>query len=69
MTVTVLMVAEKPMLAESIAKLLSDNQANKRKGWNGACSVSEYMGSFMGQNARFKVFVQNILMCHSFPRE
>ncbi|PAV87722.1 hypothetical protein WR25_03759 [Diploscapter pachys] len=55
MTVTVLMVAEKPMLAESIAKLLSDNQANKRKGWNGACSVSEYMGSFMGQNARFKV--------------
>jgi hypothetical protein len=30
--VTVLMVAEKPMLADSIAKLLSDKRANKRRG-------------------------------------
>lgn len=30
--VTVLMVAEKPMLADSIAKLLSDKRASKRKG-------------------------------------
>ncbi|CAD6196685.1 unnamed protein product [Caenorhabditis auriculariae] len=55
MTVTVLMVAEKPMLADSIAKLLSDNSATKRKGWNNVCSISEYMGKFNGQNARFKV--------------
>uniref|UniRef100_A0A914WQU9 DNA topoisomerase n=1 Tax=Plectus sambesii TaxID=2011161 RepID=A0A914WQU9_9BILA len=53
---TVLMVAEKPMLADSIAKLLSDGRATKRKGWNGACSVSEYTASFLNySSARFKV--------------
>ena len=55
MTVTVFMVAEKPMLADSIAKLLSDNKCSKRKGWNGACSISEYNGNFLGQSAKFKV--------------
>ncbi|CAB3411068.1 unnamed protein product [Caenorhabditis bovis] len=55
MTITVLMVAEKPMLAESIAKLLSDGKATKRKGWNNACSVSEYSGNFLGKNAWIKV--------------
>ncbi|CAI5441973.1 unnamed protein product [Caenorhabditis angaria] len=55
MGVTVLMVAEKPMLADSIAKLLSDGQATKRKGFNNVCSISEYNGKFNGQNARFKV--------------
>ncbi|CAI4230836.1 unnamed protein product [Auanema sp. JU1783] len=55
MTITVLMVAEKPMLAESIAKLLSDNKFEKRKGFNGACSVSEYYGNFMGKSVKFKV--------------
>ncbi|GMS83825.1 hypothetical protein PENTCL1PPCAC_6000, partial [Pristionchus entomophagus] len=55
MTVTVVMVAEKPMLADSIAKLLSDGKATKRKGWNNACSVSEYSGQFMGERAFFKV--------------
>lgn len=55
MAPTVLMVAEKPMLADSIAHLLSNGQAKKRKGWNGVCSVSEYDGQFNGRNARFKV--------------
>uniref|UniRef100_F1KW18 DNA topoisomerase n=1 Tax=Ascaris suum TaxID=6253 RepID=F1KW18_ASCSU len=52
---TVIMVAEKPMLAESIAKLLSNGKAQKRKGRNGVCSVSEYDGEFMGRSVRFKV--------------
>ncbi|CAI2323605.1 unnamed protein product [Caenorhabditis sp. 36 PRJEB53466] len=55
MVATVLMVAEKPMLAESIANLLSDGKAKKRKGWNGVCSVSEYISDFQGKNANFKV--------------
>ncbi|GMT13872.1 hypothetical protein PFISCL1PPCAC_5169, partial [Pristionchus fissidentatus] len=55
MPVTVLMVAEKPMLADSIARLLSDGRCSKRKGMNKICSVSEYQGDFMGQHAFFKV--------------
>ncbi|KAE8634723.1 hypothetical protein XENTR_v10002414 [Xenopus tropicalis] len=52
---TVLMVAEKPSLAQSIAKILSRGSASSRKGLNGACSVHEYTGSFMGQTVRFKM--------------
>ncbi|VDM39558.1 unnamed protein product [Toxocara canis] len=52
---TVIMVAEKPMLAEAIAKLLSNGKFQKRKGWNGVCSVCEYDGDFMGRSAKFKV--------------
>ncbi|EJW79856.1 hypothetical protein WUBG_09237, partial [Wuchereria bancrofti] len=52
---TVMMVAEKPMLAESIAKILADGKVEKRKGWNNVCSVSEYCGLFQGQSAIFKV--------------
>ncbi|CAJ0959868.1 unnamed protein product, partial [Mesorhabditis belari] len=55
MTVTVLMVAEKPMLADSIAQILSNGKASKRKGWNNVCSVSEYSGRFQNQDARIKV--------------
>ena len=55
MAPTVLMVAEKPILAESIAKMLSNNRCSTRKGFNGACSVHEYSDSFLGQSARFKV--------------
>ncbi|XP_028904879.1 DNA topoisomerase 3-beta-1 [Ornithorhynchus anatinus] len=52
---TVLMVAEKPSLAQSIAKILSRGSATSRKGLNGACSVHEYNGSFAGQPVRFKM--------------
>uniref|UniRef100_A0A670JYZ8 DNA topoisomerase n=1 Tax=Podarcis muralis TaxID=64176 RepID=A0A670JYZ8_PODMU len=52
---TVLMVAEKPSLAQSIAKILSRGNMSSRKGLNGACSVHEYTGSFIGQSARFKM--------------
>ena len=50
-----LMVAEKPILAESIAKILSNGKLQSRKGFNGACSVHEYQDTFMGRSARFKV--------------
>lgn len=43
---TVLMVAEKPSLSQSIAKILSNGQFTTRKGSNGACSVHEYRGTF-----------------------
>ncbi|NXA65859.1 TOP3B topoisomerase, partial [Mohoua ochrocephala] len=52
---TVLMVAEKPSLAQSIAKILSRGNMSSRKGLNGACSVHEYTGSFLGQSAHFKM--------------
>uniref|UniRef100_A0A8C3LPF1 DNA topoisomerase n=1 Tax=Chrysolophus pictus TaxID=9089 RepID=A0A8C3LPF1_CHRPC len=52
---TVLMVAEKPSLAQSIAKILSRGNMSSRKGLNGACSVHEYTGSFIGQSANFKM--------------
>uniref|UniRef100_A0A8C6U4A4 DNA topoisomerase n=1 Tax=Neogobius melanostomus TaxID=47308 RepID=A0A8C6U4A4_9GOBI len=52
---TVLMVAEKPSLAQSIAKILSKGSCSSRKGLNGACSVHEYSGSFQGQSVRFKM--------------
>lgn len=52
---TVLMVAEKPMLAQSIANILSAGRMSTRKGWNGACSVHEYDSTFLGQPAHFKM--------------
>ncbi|EDO44262.1 predicted protein [Nematostella vectensis] len=52
---TVLMVAEKPSLAQSIAKFLSNGRMNSRKGLNGACSVHEYSGSFRNEPVKFKM--------------
>uniref|UniRef100_A0A8C4WGZ8 DNA topoisomerase n=1 Tax=Gopherus evgoodei TaxID=1825980 RepID=A0A8C4WGZ8_9SAUR len=52
---TVLMVAEKPSLAQSIAKILSRGNMSSHKGLNGACSVHEYTGSFIGQSVHFKM--------------
>lgn len=52
---TVLMVAEKPSLAQSIAKFLSKGQMRTRKGLNGACSVHEYDGQFNKEPVKFKM--------------
>ena len=52
---TVLMVAEKPSLAQSIAKLLSSGHMSSRKGFNGACSVHEYNGTFNKEPVKFKM--------------
>ncbi|XP_036076915.1 DNA topoisomerase 3-beta-1 isoform X2 [Rousettus aegyptiacus] len=52
---TVLMVAEKPSLAQSIAKILSRGSMSSHKGLNGTCSVHEYTGTFAGQPVRFKM--------------
>ena len=51
----VLMVAEKPSLAQSIAKILSNGHMNSRKGFNGACSVHEFNGTFQGNSVKFKM--------------
>lgn len=53
---TVVMVAEKPSLAAALAKILSRGGAASRKGFNGACSVHEWIGRFpvTGEQARFK---------------
>ena len=53
---TVLMVAEKPSLALSLAKILSSNSCTSRKGINGACSVHEYSSFFpeIREQCKFK---------------
>ena len=51
---TVLMVAEKPSLAESISKILSDGRAVRNSRTSKACPIYEYSGRFRGQEARFK---------------
>jgi DNA topoisomerase IA len=54
---TIFMVAEKPSLAQSLAKILArGGQVNSRKGFNGACSVHEFVARFPPTNetARFK---------------
>ncbi|XP_065070574.1 DNA topoisomerase 3-beta-1-like [Rhopilema esculentum] len=52
---TVLMVAEKPSLALSIAKILSNGRVNSRKGISPACQVHEYHGTFIGHAVKFKM--------------
>lgn len=52
MAVTVLMVAEKPSLAASIAGFLSDGASAARRG---ATDVHEWDGAFRGEHATFKV--------------
>ncbi len=53
---TIFMVAEKPSLAASLAKILSNGQMGTRKGSNGACSIHEYSCRFppTGENVRVK---------------
>ena len=53
---TILMVAEKPSLAASLAKILSNGQMGTRKGFNSACSIHEYSTKFppTGESVRVK---------------
>ena len=51
----VFMVAEKPSLAQSISKILSNNQMSSRKGFNNACSVHEWTGKFLNSVCKFKM--------------
>ena len=54
---TVLMVAEKPSLAQSIANILSHRKATSRKGSNNSCSVFEWADSFppTGEKVKYKM--------------
>uniref|UniRef100_A0A915D2I2 DNA topoisomerase n=1 Tax=Ditylenchus dipsaci TaxID=166011 RepID=A0A915D2I2_9BILA len=53
---TVLMVAEKPLMASQIARIVAKGAHIKyRKAFNEACAVSEFGGEFMGKPAVFKV--------------
>jgi len=52
---TVLMVAEKPSLAQSIADLLSNGRCQTRRSVSKACPVHEYSGTFLGFPAFFKM--------------
>lgn len=69
--VVVLMVAEKPSLAESLARILSNNTSRSRKGFNGVCSVHEYKGSFLNhRNVHFKfTSVCGHVMASDFPQK
>eukprot|EP00920_Eleutheroschizon_duboscqi_P012971 GHVT01030767.1.p1 GENE.GHVT01030767.1~~GHVT01030767.1.p1 ORF type:complete len:759 (-),score=151.53 GHVT01030767.1:1712-3988(-) len=53
--VVVLMVAEKPSIADTIATFLSNKEYNKRKGISPVTSVWEFNGTFQGRRAFFKV--------------
>ncbi|KAL3266012.1 hypothetical protein HHI36_010201 [Cryptolaemus montrouzieri] len=52
---SVFMVAEKPSLASSLASILSNEKCSSRKGFNGACSVHEWIGTFQNYPASFKM--------------
>eukprot|EP00933_Yihiella_yeosuensis_P022632 TRINITY_DN1779_c0_g1_i1.p1 TRINITY_DN1779_c0_g1~~TRINITY_DN1779_c0_g1_i1.p1 ORF type:complete len:858 (+),score=171.26 TRINITY_DN1779_c0_g1_i1:68-2641(+) len=56
MVISVLMVAEKPSIATSLAEALSPGKKySTRSGVSPACKVHEYEGDFYGQKAWFKV--------------
>ncbi|KAK7933693.1 hypothetical protein WMY93_004589 [Mugilogobius chulae] len=44
-----------PFLLSHLTLSSSSGSCSSRKGLNGACSVHEYVGSFQGQNVRFKM--------------
>ncbi|CAJ1420011.1 unnamed protein product [Effrenium voratum] len=51
----VLMVAEKPSIAATLAQALGPPNATKRRGMSPSSPVHEYSGAFLGQPARFRV--------------
>ena len=53
---TVLMIAEKPSLAESLARILSGGRSRARKGVSSACPVHEFRGRFMREPDAFFKF-------------
>ena len=55
MTISVLMVAEKPSIADSLAKALSRGRATQRKGVSPAVQVHEFDGTFQGKPAFIKI--------------
>jgi DNA topoisomerase-3 len=55
MTQTILMVAEKPSIADTLAKALSRGKYSSRKGVSHAVQVHEFGGSFQGHPAFIKV--------------
>ncbi|KRY51119.1 DNA topoisomerase 3-beta-1 [Trichinella britovi] len=66
----VLMVAEKPLLAKSIAEILSNGRMSTRRGFNGVCSIHEYDGDFFGQSVRFKMTSTcGHVMTMNFPKK
>lgn len=66
MVVNVLMVAEKPSLAQAIAGFLSHGPVRSHK--SGGCPVHEYSGTFMGKTANFKfTSVAGHVMTCDFP--
>lgn len=68
MVAIALMVAEKPSLAQSLAKILSGGALNSRKGSNGACSVHEWDGRLNGEHVVFKMTsVCGHVMTSDFP--
>ncbi|XP_073954639.1 DNA topoisomerase 3-beta [Choristoneura fumiferana] len=52
---TVLMVAEKPSLAQNLANILSNGKCNTNKGSNSACAVHEWNGTFKNEPVRYKM--------------
>ena len=55
MTQTILMVAEKPSIANSLANALSKGRHTSRKGVSQAVQVHEFQGTFQGQSAFIKI--------------
>jgi DNA topoisomerase-3 len=69
--VVALMVAEKPSIALSIAKALSNGKFTQRKGRSPICPVYQYRGNMMGhKNVLFKVTsVAGHVYSRDFPKQ
>lgn len=66
----VLIVAEKPSIAEIVAKALSEGSCRKRALGTGPCQVHEFCGSFRGQQANIKVTsVLGHIYSFDFPKD
>ncbi|KFD50977.1 hypothetical protein M513_08160 [Trichuris suis] len=67
---TVLMVAEKPLLAKTIAQILSNGRMQTRKGFNQACSIHEFDGFLCGRPVHFKMTSTcGHVMTLNFPKQ